>query len=111
MHFQLLSQKGLFIKVVAPDENEGRAMPKAFRGCAVAYLAKHTVRSIHLSTSHQNVLFWSAVKGLAFETKVGKRQCTCMMLDKEELHVVMLRATGDSELACQSSEDLLCIAG
>ena len=51
MHFQLLSEEGLFIEVVAPDEDEGCAVPKAFRGCAVTYLAKHTVCSIHLSTN------------------------------------------------------------
>lgn len=27
MHFQLLSQEGLFVEVVPPDEDEGSAMP------------------------------------------------------------------------------------
>lgn len=49
MHFQLLPQEGLFIEVVPPDEDEGCPMPKAFRGCAVPYLAKHAVCSIHLN--------------------------------------------------------------
>lgn len=48
MHFQLLPQEGLFVEVVPPDEDQGCAMPKALRGCAIAYLAQHTVCSTYL---------------------------------------------------------------
>ena len=48
VHFQLLPQEGLLIKVVPPDEDERRAMAQAFGCGAIAYLAQCAVGSIHL---------------------------------------------------------------